>query len=94
MVYIYVMPTNLIDTDFLGSLKIRSINSYPTNIYFFKVCNRNTRNRCELRSNLTMKTPEKRYWRRSGVFNVNFEHISQFFLVFLLLILNKWMLAG
>ena len=55
------MPANLIDTDFIGSLKIRSINSYPTNIYFFKVCNRNTRKRCELRSNLTMKTPEKRY---------------------------------
>ena len=27
--------------------------------------------------------------RRSGVFNVNFEHISQLFLVFLLLTLNK-----
>ena len=29
-------------------------------------------------------TPERRYWRRSGVFIVNFEHISHLFLVFLL----------
>ena len=32
--------------------------------------------------------------RRSGVFIVNFEHISHFFLVFLLFPLNKQMLAG
>ena len=33
------------------------------------------------------------HWRRSGVFIVNFEHILHFFLVFLLLTLNKWILA-
>ena len=33
-------------------------------------------------------------WRRSGVFIVNFEDISHLFLVFLLLNLNKYMLAG
>ena len=27
-------------------------------------------------------TPEQRQWRRSGVFIVNFEQISQLFLVF------------
>ena len=32
--------------------------------------------------------------RRSGVFIVNFEHISYFFLVFLLLTLSKQILAG
>ena len=31
---------------------------------------------------------ERRHWRRSGVFIVNFEHISQVVLVFLLLTLN------
>ena len=31
------------------------------------------------------KTPERRQWRRSGVFIVNFEQISHFFQVFLLL---------
>ena len=40
-------------------------------------------------SNLTMKTPERRYWRRSYVFIVNFEHISHLALVFLLLTLSK-----
>ena len=33
-------------------------------------------------------------WRRSGVFIVNFEHISQLVLVFLLLTLNKEMPTG
>ena len=28
---------------------------------------------------LTIKTPERRQWRRSGVFIVNFEHISHLF---------------
>ena len=33
-------------------------------------------------------------WRHSGVFIVNFEHISHLFLGFLLLTLNKQMLRG
>ena len=33
-------------------------------------------------------TLKRRYWRRSGVFIVNFEHISHLVLVFLLLALN------
>ena len=36
-----------------------------------------------------MKTPERRQGRRSGVFIVNFDHISHFFEVILLLTLNK-----
>ena len=39
-------------------------------------------------SKLTIKTPERRRWRRSGVFIGNFEHISHLILVFLLLTLN------
>ena len=35
------------------------------------------------------KTPEQRKWHPSGVFIVYLEHISHFFLVFLLLTLNK-----
>ena len=38
---------------------------------------------------LTIKTPEQRHLHCSSVFIVNFEHISNLFLVFLLLILNK-----
>ena len=34
--------------------------SYPANIYLLKVNNRNTRERCEIRSKLTMKIPEQR----------------------------------
>ena len=39
-------------------------------------------------SKLTIKAPEQRQWRGSGVFIVNFEHISHLVLVFLLLTLN------
>ena len=46
------------------------------NIYLFKVNNRNTRKRFELCSKLAIKIPERRQWRHSGVFVVNFEHIS------------------
>ena len=38
--------------------------------------------------------PVNIYWRRSGVFIVNFEHISHLFLVFLLFTLNTQMLSG
>ena len=55
----------------------------------FKVNNRNTKARCEICSKLTIKTPERWYWRRSGVFIGNFEHISHLVLVILLLTLSK-----
>ena len=54
----------------------------------FKVSNTYTRTRCEICSKLTMKIPERRYCRRSGIFIVNFEHISHLALMFLLLTLN------
>ena len=57
----------------------------PVAIYMFKVNKRNTRTRCKIRSKIAIKTPE---WSRSGVFIVNFEHISHLDLVFLLLTLN------
>ena len=62
---------------------------YPTNIYLFKVNNRNTRKMCEIYSKLTIKTPERRRVRRSCVSVVNFEQILHIFLVFLLLTLNR-----
>ena len=48
----------------------------------FKVNHKNTRT-------TTIKAPEQRRRRRSGVFIVNFEHISHLFLVYLLLTLKK-----
>ena len=64
------------------------------NIYLFKVSNRNTRKIYEICSKLTIKTPERRQRHRSSVFVVNFEYISRLFLVYLLLTLNKYVLAG
>ena len=58
---------------------------FPANIYLFKVNNRNIRKSCEICSKLTLKSPEPRV----GVFIVNFEHISQLFLMFLLMTLSK-----
>ena len=55
----------------------------------FKGNNRNTRLKCEIYSKLTIKTSERRQWRSSGVFIVNFEHISHLVLVFLLLTLSS-----
>ena len=66
----------------------------PASSYMFKVNNRNTGTRCEICSKLTIKTPKRRYWRRFGVFIVNFKHISHLVLVFLLLILSRKMPAG
>ena len=45
-------------------------------------------------SKLTIKTPKRRHRRCSVVFIIDFEHISRLFLMFLLLTLNKQMLAG
>ena len=61
---------------------------YPASNYMFKVSNRSTRTRYEICSKLTIKTPELRHKCRSGVFIVNFEHLSHLVLVVLLLALN------
>ena len=45
-------------------------------------------------SKLTIKTSERRQWRLSVVFIVNFEHISHLVLVLLLLTLSRKMPAG
>ena len=54
---------------------------YPSDIYVLKVIHRNTGTRCKIWSKLTIKTPEQRHWRRSGVLTVNFDHISQLAIV-------------
>ena len=61
---------------------------FAVGIYLLKVNNRNTRTRCEICSKLLIKIPERRHWRRSRVFIVNFEHISHLILAFLFLPLN------
>ena len=63
-------------------------------IYRLKVNKRNTRIRCEICSKLTIKIPERCHWRRSGIFIVNFKHISHIVLVLLLLTLNMHLSTG
>ena len=58
----------------------------------FKVNNRNIRTRCEICTELTIKTPERRQWRRSAVLIVNFEHTSHLALV-LLYVNADWVLT-
>ena len=62
---------------------------YPADIYLLKINYRNTKTRCEIWSELTINTTG----RRQVFFIVNFEHISHIVLVFLLLTLNKYLLA-
>ena len=59
------------------------IRNILTSNYMFKVKNRITRTRCEIYSKLIIKTTERRQWRLSGIFIVNFEHISHFVLIFI-----------
>ena len=42
----------------------------------FKVINKNIRKRYEICPNLTIKRPEREYWRHSPVFNINFEQVN------------------
>ena len=64
-------------------------NSFPAGNHMLKFNNKNTRTRCEICSKLTIKKSKRHQWRRSGVFIVNFEHISHLALMFLLLTLSK-----
>ena len=64
-------------------LKIYRVVAFPAGNYMLKVNIGNARTRCEICSKLTTKITERRQWRRSGVFIVNFEHILQIFLVFI-----------
>ena len=66
--------------------RVLNASVLPAGIYLLKVNNRNTRTRCEICSELTLKTPKRRQLCRSGVYVINFEHISLLVLVFLLLI--------
>ena len=47
----------------------------PAKNYMFKVNNRNTRTRCEICSELIIKTLERCQWGSSDVFIVNSQHV-------------------
>ena len=57
---------------------IKKLKRIPVNFYLFKVNHKNTRKRYKICSNLKKKTPERRHWRRSGVYIFNLENISHF----------------
>ena len=92
LVFDWALNQHEIKILFSSLLFISSVWGYfrpiPSYIYLFKVNNRNTRKSCEICSKLTIKTPERRQWS-SGVFIVDFAHISHLLLVFLLLTVNK-----
>ena len=87
--YSIVLKTQIVNGCFCRDAYFRKNASDPAGIYLIKVNNRNTRTRCEICSKLIIKTPERRHWRRSGVFIVNFVHISHLVLVFVLLTLSR-----
>ena len=60
-----------------GSISIH----FPAGNCMFKVNNKSLKTWCDICSKLTIKTPEQRQWRGSGVFIFNLEHISHFALV-------------
>ena len=70
------------------SLYISAITCSKLAIEILEVCSKILEVCIKICSKLTIKTPERRHWPRSGVFIVNFEHTSHFALVFLLLTLN------
>ena len=65
-----------------------NVTTFLAGINLLKAHDTNTKKKCEIYSKLTIKMPERRHWRRFGVFIVSFEHISYLVLVFLLLTLN------
>ena len=87
---------SLFDKEWSQTQKIfkkRYIFSYSENALFYtltktqpaftcsKLTTENTKTRYEICSKLTINRLEQRQWRRSGVFVVNFEHISLFLLL-------------
>ena len=59
------------------------------NIYLFKVSNRNSRKRCDICSNLTLKRSDRLQWSRCDVFINDFKHMWHLFLVLVLFAFNK-----
>ena len=68
---------------------MQNMNNGPVDMYLHKV-----RSRCEISSKTTIKTVDRRHWHPSGVFTVNYGHISHFILVLLLLNFRIWLPVG
>ena len=86
----YVCKNSILDVlvGYKPLLRFPQVWFFPAAHYMLRVNNRNIRARCEICSKLTIKTPDQRQWRRSGVFTINLEHISHLF-VFLSLTMSR-----
>ena len=62
------------------------LNQLPDGIFLFKINDKKSRLLCEICSKLTIKTPERRYVRRCGVF-INFKPF--FYVLVFVLVLSK-----
>ena len=81
----FLFNRTVIDQNIIAIIIFEHRHPNPAGIYLFRGNNRNTRTRCEICLNLTIKTPEWRHWRLSGVFIVKFELVLHLLLVFFLL---------
>ena len=70
-------------------LQLWMFNGIPAGIYLLKGNNGHVRIMCEICTELAIKTLERRHWHCFGIFIFNFEEISQFNLVFSLLIWTR-----
>ena len=70
----------------------RVVTEYVQQANTLKINNRNTRKRYKIFSKLTTKTPDRTM--SVAAFNVNFEHVSHLFLLFLLLTLSMHLSVG
>ena len=88
----------IIMLSFKIKIKIRLLDQFSENKYMLKFNNGSTTKRCGMSLKLIIRAPKRcatdvalfsLFLLRSGIFIVNFEHISYLFPVFLLLTLNK-----
>ena len=70
------LPIKTLKRDIIVNIDNFEQSFKKQNIHLFKVNYRNTSVRCELRSKLKIKIPERSNWRHSGVFIITFEYIS------------------
>ena len=63
---------------------------FTANINPLKINERNVRKRCDIYLKLTIKAPERRHWRRSNTFIVNFDYVLPHFSLVLLLLTLNW----
>ena len=87
----HALPSYCKDFTQIQVLQTKWPTKYAAQLKF--ACSKSTtesfKKKCEICSKVTVKTTERRHWRRTGVCIVNFEHISHLFPVLLVLNLNK-----